>query len=123
VARHRRRDSDEFLRSTARQEAGAAMGRLLNFTDGVMGQGSNTIVVITTNERLDRLHPAVIRPGRCLAQIEFAPFGPGEAAAWLGPGAAAPSGPMTLAELFAQQNGASTISSEPIVDAPFGTYL
>lgn len=116
-------DSDEFLRSSARQEAGAAMGRLLNFTDGVMGQGSNTIVVITTNERLDRLHRAVIRPGRCLAQIEFAAFGPDEAAAWLGPGAATPSAPMTLAELFAQKNGASTISSEPIVDAPFGTYL
>jgi ATP-dependent 26S proteasome regulatory subunit len=64
-------DSDEFLRLSARREAGAALGRLLNLTDGILGQGSNTLILLTTNELLENLHPALIRPGRCLAQIEF----------------------------------------------------
>lgn len=61
-------DSDEFLRVSARRESGAALGRLLNLSDGILGQGSNTLILLTTNERLDRLHPALIRPGRCLAR-------------------------------------------------------
>jgi hypothetical protein len=57
---------------------------------------------VTTNEPLGRLHPAVQRPGRCWASIEFAPFSAGEAAAWL---AARDvdremTGPATLAELY-----------------------
>lgn len=32
-------DSDEFLRVSARRKAGAALGRLLNLSDGILGQG------------------------------------------------------------------------------------
>jgi hypothetical protein len=49
------------------------------------------------------LHPAVRRPGRCWASIDFGPFDPDEATAWL-----ALEGvdrdmrrPATLAELYA----------------------
>ncbi len=38
------------------------------------------LVAITTNEDLRSLHPAAIRPGRCLAQVEVGPFPPAEAA-------------------------------------------
>jgi len=79
-------DADEYLRATARHDAGAALGRLLNLTDGLLGQGQNVLVLLTTNEDLGRLHPALTRPGRCLARIEFPRFNPQEAAQWLGEG-------------------------------------
>ena len=59
-------DADPYLRSTARFDAGAALGRLLNATDGLLGQSTKTLVLLTTNEELTRLQPALIRPGRCL---------------------------------------------------------
>jgi hypothetical protein len=97
-------DCDELIRAEAKQSAGQALSRLLNLTDGMLGQGRQVLVAITTNEDLHRLHPAVVRPGRCLAQIEMPAFTPAEAAAWLGrPGGIA--GPVTLAELFALRAG------------------
>jgi len=93
-------DSDEFLRASARRDAGASLGRLLNLTDGVLGQGFDTLVLLTTNEELGRLHPALVRPGRCLAAISFTEFTSDEAARWLGPTASAPARPMSLADLF-----------------------
>jgi hypothetical protein len=42
------------------------------------------LVAITTNEDLARLHPAAVRPGRCLAQIEVGRLPRAEAIAWLG---------------------------------------
>ena len=86
-------DSDEFLRASARRDAGASLGRLLNVTDGVLGQGFDTLVLLTTNEEIDRLHPALVRPGRCLAAISFSEFAPDEAARWLGPGTTTPAAP------------------------------
>jgi hypothetical protein len=58
---------------------------------------------VTTNEPVGRLHPALRRPGRCWAQVEFAPFTAREAAAWLrrrDTPRRAPGGG-TLAELYA----------------------
>ena len=67
-------DADEYVRSDARRRAGASLGRLLNVADGMLGQGLNTLVLLTTNEEITRLHPAVVRPGRCLCLIEFEVF-------------------------------------------------
>lgn len=93
-------DSDEYLRASARRDAGAALGRLLNLADGVLGQGFNTLILLTTNEEVHRLHPALIRPGRCLARVEFTRFSVAEARAWLPTATPEPDGPATLAELF-----------------------
>jgi hypothetical protein len=41
------------------------------------------LVLVTTNEPIKKLHPAVARPGRCAANIEFAALPEDEAAAWL----------------------------------------
>jgi len=60
------------------------------------------LVAITTNEDLRRLHPAVVRPGRCLAHIEIGPLSNAEASALLG---RAVAGPVTLAELYALRSG------------------
>ncbi len=114
-------DCDELVRGGAKASAGQALSRLLNLTDGLLGQGQNVLVAITTNEELGRLHPAVVRPGRCLAQIEVGPLPREEAAKWLGTeeGLVGPSA--TLAELYALkargENGAGAggaVMAEPI---------
>jgi hypothetical protein len=56
-------DCDELIRSGAKEATGQALSRLLNLTDGLLGQGRNVLVAITTNEDIARLHPAVTRPG------------------------------------------------------------
>jgi hypothetical protein len=113
-------DCDELIRGEAKHTAGQALSRLLNLTDGLLGQGQQILVAITTNEPLDRLHPAVVRPGRCLAQIEVGPLSPEEATGWLG-GARIPR-PATLAELYALKAGRD--GGEPLVAEPStGQYL
>ncbi|MBY6706236.1 AAA family ATPase [Rhodococcus sp. BP-241] len=116
-------DTDEYLRSSARRVAGAALGRLLNVTDGILGHGSKTLLLLTTNERIDRLHPALTRPGRCMANVEFTAFGIDEASHWLPRGTAAPSGPVTLAELFELSGGYTTISTQAPPPEHSGAYL
>jgi hypothetical protein len=114
-------DCDELIRGEAKHTAGQALSRLLNLTDGLLGQGQNILVAITTNEPLNRLHPAVVRPGRCLAQIEVDALSASEASSWLGEGERV-ARPMTLAELYAfkaGREGLGTITAEPST----GQYL
>src|SRR5690606_41567421 len=98
-------DCDELIRGEAKQSAGQGLSRLLNLTDGMLGQGRDVLVAITTNEDLASLHPAIVRPGRCLAQIEVGRLTRPEALAWLDgtgvpPEEVGPDG-ATLAELVA----------------------
>jgi hypothetical protein len=76
-------DAGELITADARATGGRALSRLLNVTDGLLGQGTRTMLLITTNEPVGRLHPATRRPGRCLADIEFTPLATAEANAWL----------------------------------------
>jgi hypothetical protein len=79
------------------------------------------LVAITTNEDLARLHPAVVRPGRCLARVEVPALPFGEAAAWLGTSAGVPADGATLAELYALRDGHGPArDTEPV---PQGLYL
>ena len=102
-------DCDELIRGEAKATSGQALSRLLNLTDGLLGQGRDVLVAITTNENLASLHPAVIRPGRCLAQIEVGPLPREEAVAWMaaegGDGGRLSGGAVTLAELIAARDG------------------
>lgn len=116
-------DSDEYLRATARRDAGAALGRLLNLGDGLLGQGVNALILITTNEELHRLHPALIRPGRCFAQIEFTPMSVREARSWMPDGLAKPEVPLSLAELFEIRGQDGRIRTSNDSSEQVGTYL
>ncbi|MGP3928255.1 DUF5925 domain-containing protein [Streptomyces sp. 8N616] len=122
-------DCDELIRGEAKHTAGQALSRLLNLTDGLLGQGRNVLVGVTTNEDLERLHPAVVRPGRCLARIEVGPLTRREAVNWLGTDAEGLEDGIgrdgaTLAELFALRRGTSpsSVPQQPS-DRDAGLYL
>jgi hypothetical protein len=114
-------DCDELIRGDGRGISGSALSRLLNLTDGLVGQGRDVLVALTTNEDLSRMHPAVVRPGRCLAQIEIGPLPRSEAADWLGGGDGV-STSMTIAELFALRDGVGPARSRRS-DPHSGLYL
>lgn len=124
-------DTDEFIRHDNKGTAGAALGRLLNFSDGILGQGSNTLFLLTTNERVDKLHPALVRPGRCFAQVEFKSFDWSEAKGWLPEGAKmSKAGDKTLAELYEIVKGddedeeqVNTLISTGVEEVSVGSYL
>jgi hypothetical protein len=108
-------DTGELLAADAKTQAGQGLSRLLNVVDGIIGQGLRVIVLVTTNDDLRQLHPAVSRPGRCLAKVEFAPFTPEEAEEWLGRNSvdgAARAG--TLASLFGVAAGDEVPQRRPI---------
>lgn len=121
-------DADAIISADANSRSGAALGRLLNLTDGIVGQGLHSMFLITTNEPLVQLHAAVTRPGRCLADINVGLLSGSEANAWLAEHAddygdvarvTAPS--ISLAELYQHALGRSRASSKPASGT--GQYL
>jgi hypothetical protein len=113
-------DAGELIAADARSQTGQALSRLLNVTDGLLGQGTGTLLLITTNEPVKRLHPAARRPGRCLADIEFTALSVAEANTWLAARGQSQrvNAPATLAELFGRTNDGDG-DDEP-ASTPFG---
>ena len=100
-------DTGELLTPDAKSIIGQGLSRFLNVVDGLIGQGLRVLVLVTTNEEIRTLHPAVARPGRCAANVSFEPLGADEAATWLAArgGGVGPSASRTLASLYAQVEG------------------
>lgn len=97
-------DTGELLSADAKDRTGQGLSRLLNVVDGLIGQGLRVLVLVTTNEVLQRLHPAVARPGRCAARVEFRGLDDDEADHWLeqhGGSRSSSRQSWTIAELFA----------------------
>ncbi|HTX06982.1 MAG TPA: DUF5925 domain-containing protein [Solirubrobacteraceae bacterium] len=114
-------DAGELITPDARSVAGQALSRLLNVADGLIGQGTRTLLLITTNEPVGRLHPATRRPGRCLMDIEFTPLSVAEANAWLtarGVGRRVDR-PTPLAELFGRSSD-DPLAADSSADHAFG---
>ncbi|HEU5212000.1 MAG TPA: AAA family ATPase [Gaiellaceae bacterium] len=108
-------DTGELLVSDAKERTGQGLSRLLKVVDGLIGQGLRLLVLVTTNEVLRRLHPAVARPGRCEHVVEFTAFTAEEAAAWLERyGSDAAAGPSTLASLYARAAGIEPPRKHPL---------
>jgi hypothetical protein len=112
-------DCDDLLLRSARAGSNGQLSRLLNVCDGLLGQELNVIMLFTTNAPVHAVHPAVLRPGRCLATVEFGPFTAAEVAA-------RPSGlpgrEMTLAELMAAEGGLpAVVGAQP--EEPINGYL
>lgn len=95
-------DTGELLEPDAKAVTGQALSRLLNMVDGLLGQGTRLLILITTNEPVRTWHSAVSRPGRCAANVEFAALSSEEAREWLETRQAsvAASGTATIAELY-----------------------
>jgi hypothetical protein len=100
-------DTGELLSADARERTGQGLSRFLNVVDGLIGQGLRVIVLVTTNEEIKKLHPAVARPGRCAANVMFDALSREEASEWLSVhGVDEESrGARTLASLYAQAEG------------------
>ena len=100
-------DTGELLSADARERTGQGLSRFLNVVDGLIGQGLRVIVLVTTNEEIKKLHPAVARPGRCAANVMFDALSREEASEWLSAhGVDEESrGSRTLASLYAQAEG------------------
>jgi hypothetical protein len=76
-------DCGELLRKDAKTITGQGLSRLLNITDGMVGQGLKVILLMTTNEELGALHDAVQRPGRCASKLSFEALTPEHYINWL----------------------------------------
>jgi len=101
-------DTGELLQPDAKAVIGQGLSRFLNLADGLIGQGLRVLVLVTTNEEIRKLHPAVARPGRSAANVLFAPLGRDEAGAWLAAhGLEGEDGrsSATIAELYARLEG------------------
>jgi len=100
-------DAGEYLAPDAKHVAGQALSRLLNVCDGVLGQATRSLVLVTTNEPVRALHPALSRPGRCLSEVEFAELSRDEIQEWFAARATTPpeASRAPLAELFAHLDG------------------
>lgn len=59
------------------------MGRLLNITDGILGQGLKLIFLMTTNDDIKDIDKAFLRDGRCLQRLKFGLLDPESANEWL----------------------------------------
>lgn len=75
-------DADELLSSDAKHRKGQDVSRLLNVCDGLVGQGLRILVLITTNEEVGKMHPAIIRPGRCVANLAIGKLNLADANLW-----------------------------------------
>lgn len=100
-------DSGEMIAIDAKSRVGQGLSRLLNVSDGILGQGTRIMILITTNEDLGKLNPAIMRPGRCASEIEFRGFTPEEANRWLLSNGCKQrvAGAHTISELYAMLNG------------------
>jgi hypothetical protein len=98
-------DADKYLGADARVSDNPALDRLLNVSDGLIGQGSRCLYLLTTNSDVAVLHSALVRPGRTLAVVDFHKFSAEESHRWLGTHGPAPKSEMSLAELFALRDG------------------
>ena len=76
-------DSLDFVLEENRSSIGPAMSRLLNVTEGFIGQGLRVIFLITTNAPVGKIDDAFIRPGRCIQSLSFPSFNQQKAKEWL----------------------------------------
>jgi hypothetical protein len=111
-------DTEELIASDDKGSVSPSVSRLLNIGDGLLGQGLKILILITTNVKLEKLHPALKRPGRTLANIHVPALSQNEASEWIGSNHKEAS----LAELYEEKNKKQIVVQKKEYKAP-GTYL
>jgi hypothetical protein len=97
-------DAIRPLLEESRTDQGSPVSRLLNMTDGILTKTRQDSFIVTFNEAINKLDEAILRPGRCLARIEFPPLTEEHAQRWMashGVGDKKIPQPTTLAALYA----------------------
>lgn len=122
-------DSADSLLSENRALYGSRISKLLNMTDGLLAQGREDIFLVTFNQPIRGVDPAVTRPGRCRARIEFTLFEQSEARDWLARNGGDPSlvgerRQVSLADLYSMLAGVTPEEIEHVEDnrAGFRSY-
>jgi energy-coupling factor transporter ATP-binding protein EcfA2 len=118
-------DADEIITAKAKDLTGQALSRLLNITDGIVGQGVKALFLITTNEPVKELHPAIKRDGRCLVDIDVQPLSVAEAQKWLADRGLADvplTEPQTIAQLYGHLT-TTPVKTPPAPTPSAGQYL
>jgi len=113
-------DAGSYLTRDAAATTGQGFSRLLNLADGLLGQGMDILILLTTNEPLSQMHPALQRPGRCMANIDFDALSQAEASEWLGSNA---DGSMMLAELYEENGQMEKVVETKAAPIATGQYL
>ena len=113
-------DADNLVSSRHGREG--RLERILQMSDGILGQDSKVLFLITTNDAPEHLDPAISRPGRCFANIGFTRFTLEETKERLEGTAIKAKGPMTLAETFNATRDEQQIKGKREIEAP-GQYL
>jgi ATPase family protein associated with various cellular activities (AAA) len=111
-------DTEDLIASDDKGSVSASVSRLLNIGDGLLGQGLKILILITTNVKIEKLHPALVRPGRTLANIHVPKLSTNEATQWLG----SEYKEATLAELYEEKNKNQIVAAKKEIELP-GTYL
>lgn len=110
-------DCADFVMSESRTMHYDKFGKLLNMTDGIFGQGRQDLFLLTFNEEIEQIDPAILRPGRCLANIKIPKLSMDEANKWLtNHGAGADkliNKDVTLAELYSLITNSGRSDEEP----------
>lgn len=96
-------DCGELIKSDSKMEFGSGLSRFLNVIDGIIGQGLNIGVILSTNEKIKDFHPAIVRAGRINTIIEFGALSVEESKEWCnkeGINSDQIDSPKTIAELY-----------------------
>jgi len=75
-------DHAELFTPRCRQNRG--LSTILNLTDGILGNDLRLIFLLTSNEHVEEIDPAIKRPRRCIGVTEFSRFTIDQALAWAG---------------------------------------
>jgi hypothetical protein len=95
-------DAADLILTESRTRHYDKIGKLLNVTDGIFGQGRQDMFLLTFNEEVADIDPAFLRPGRCRSHVSFPPLSAKEANAWLERHGLPPAAkqPVPLANLY-----------------------
>lgn len=115
-------DAADLILTESRQAHYDKIGKLLNITDGLLGQGREDLILVTFNEDINDIDPAFLRPGRCAADLEISKFDTEQANAWLKSkgSTSTVTNPSTLAELYNVLLRGDTSKSVPASKSQFG---
>ena len=116
-------DVDPSLLTEQQTDGAGGLARLLGLTDGLLASATDAIVLLTTNARRHQIAPALQRPGRCLALVEFGPLSVNDANDWLPSDVASVTEPTTLAELYHRAGLVDRIGTTDTTSSSTGTYL